>query len=207
MTKASDPRYRAATRRKLLCRSILVIAILFSPIHPALADRLHGQVVRVSDGDTVVVEEASGTRHKIRLLGIDAPESAQAYGPAASEFLRRRALGALATVHWQGRDRYQRLLGQVFVHSEDLGLAQIRAGLAWHYRAYAQDQAADDRLAYAAAELSARSEGQGLWADSKLTAPWDWRREFRSQQQPRPHRQNHSAATPQTPLPPPHWPD
>ena len=164
-------------------------------------------MIRVSDGDTVVVEEATGTRHKIRLLGIDAPESAQAYGPAATEWLRSRALGAPATVHWQVRDRYQRLVGQVFVASEDVGLDLIRAGLAWHYRAYAKGQAADDRSAYAAAERVARAEGLGLWADAELTPPWDWRRMSRSRPRPQPHLQIHSAARPQTSSPPPHWTD
>ncbi len=188
-------------------RCITVIAVFFSAIHPALAEVLQGQVIRVSDGDTLVIEDDTGTRHKIRLLGIDAPESAQAYGPAATEFLRSRALGAPATVHWQVRDRYQRVVGQVFVHTEDMGLGLIRAGLAWHYRAYAKDQAADDRGAYAAAELAARAEGQGLWAEAELTPPWDWRRMLRSQQRARPRPQTQSAATPQTPSPPPHWID
>jgi len=203
VTKGSDAQRRAATRRGAFFRSIFVIAVFFSAIPPALAELLHGQVVRVSDGDTLVVEDSNGTHHKIRLLGIDAPESAQAYGPAATEFLRSQALGAPATVHWQVRDRYQRVVGQVFVNAKDLGLEQIRAGLAWHYRAYAKDQAADDRLAYAAAELTARTEGQGLWAEAELTPPWDWRRARRSPSQ----RQNHSAATPQRLSPPPHWTD
>ena len=212
MTKGSDARRDTAIRRRFpFFRYIVVIAVSFSAFAPAWADVLEGTVIRVSDGDTVVVEEASGTRHKIRLLGIDAPESAQAYGPAATEWLRSRALGAPATVHWQVRDRYQRLVGQVFVHAEDMGLEQIRAGLAWHYRAYAKDQAAGDRSAYAAAERIARADGLGLWADTELTPPWDWRRMSRSQQrsQPnaRPHLQIHSAARPQTSSPPPHWTD
>lgn len=207
MTKSPDTHPQTPQRPLSSYRRIIVIALLLSGISTAFADLLQGQVVRVSDGDTLVVEDATGTRHKIRLLGIDAPESAQAFGPAATRFLQDRALGAPAIVHWQKRDRYQRIVGQVFVANEDLGLVQIRAGLAWHYRAYAKDQAADDRSAYAAAELTARAEGQGLWADAELTPPWDWRRLARSQPRSSPHRQNPSAATPQTPSQLPHWTD
>ncbi len=215
MTKGSNAQRSAAIRRRPYhlwfyrlgpCRhSVAVLAVFFSAIGPTFADLLQGQVVRVSDGDTVVVEDETGVQHKIRLLGIDAPESAQAYGPAATEFLRNRALGAPATVHWQVRDRYQRLVGQVFVNAEDLGLGQIRAGLAWHYRAYAKDQAANDRHAYAVAELAARAEGQGLWAGTELTPPWDWRRMLRSQPRTQKPPQTQSAATPQTPSLQPHW--
>ena len=205
MTKGSETQQPTAVRRFPFLRCIAVIAVFFSAIHPALAEVLQGQVIRVSDGDTLVIEDDTGTRHKIRLLGIDAPESAQAYGPAATEFLRSRALGAPAVVHWQVRDRYQRVVGQVFVHTEDMGLGLIRAGLAWHYRAYAKDQAADDRHAYAVAELAARAEDQGLWAGIELTPPWDWRRMLRSQPRTQKPPQTQSAATPQTPSPQPHW--
>ena len=46
----------------------------------ACADEIEGCVIRVADGDTVTIVTKSGTKHRIRLAGIDAPESSQAYG-------------------------------------------------------------------------------------------------------------------------------
>jgi micrococcal nuclease len=47
--------------------------------------------------------------------------------------------------------------------------------MAWHYKAYAREQSATDRDAYARAEIAARAAGVGLWKDAKPIAPWDWR--------------------------------
>ena len=53
----------------------------------AHADVLLGHVVAVSDGDTITLLDANKQRHVIRLMGIDAPEKAQAYGQKAKESL------------------------------------------------------------------------------------------------------------------------
>lgn len=44
------------------------------------ADTIEGRVVSVHDGDTITVLHGAKTQHKIRLAGIDAPESNQAFG-------------------------------------------------------------------------------------------------------------------------------
>jgi endonuclease YncB( thermonuclease family) len=60
----------------------------------------------------------------------------------------------------------------VAVHDgEDVNLAMVRAGLAWHYRYHCPD----DRT-LAEAEAEARAARRGLWADGRPEAPWEWRR-------------------------------
>lgn len=54
-------------------------------------------------------------------------------------------------------------------------LAQIEAGLAWHYREYAREQPAGDRTRYSEAEQSARAREQGLWRDPLPMPPWAYR--------------------------------
>ncbi len=56
-------------------------------------------------------------------------------------------------------------------HGQDVSLAVVKAGLAWHYREYSRDKALAD------AELSARTAKQGLWSAPDPTPPWDYRRE------------------------------
>ena len=58
----------------------------------------------------------------------------------------------------------------------DAGLAQLSAGLAWHYKQYAKEQPRTERERYAAAETEAHLKRLGLWADPHPTAPWEWRR-------------------------------
>ena len=53
-----------------------ILLLLTLPL--AQAETLSGRVVRVTDGDTIVVLDASKVQHKIRLTGIDAPERGQA---------------------------------------------------------------------------------------------------------------------------------
>ena len=57
------------------------VALLLILAHTvATADTLTGRVVRVTDGDTIVVLDDNNAQHKIRLTGIDAPERKQAFG-------------------------------------------------------------------------------------------------------------------------------
>ena len=158
------------TIRKVLLAACLLVAQL------SFAAELTGLVVGVSDGDTITVL-VDKTPYKIRLAGIDAPESRQAFGQASKQHLSALVYKKPVTVIWDKKDRYGRTLGKVMVDGTDVCLEQIKAGLAWHYKRYASEQPAQDRADYAAAEDRAKGERIGLWSDAQPTAPWDWRRE------------------------------
>lgn len=143
----------------------------------ANADHVVGRVVGVHDGDTLTVLDASRVQHKIRLMGIDAPELKQAFGRASKQHLSEACFGREVAVEVRKRDRYGRDLGRVQAQGLDLNLEQIRAGLAWHYRAFARDQTPEHRKTYAAAEEEARRARRGLWADAEPRPPWDYRRD------------------------------
>jgi endonuclease YncB( thermonuclease family) len=72
-----------------------------------------GKVVGVSDGDTITVLDASNRQHKVRLEGIDAPESAQDYGSRAKQSLSDLVFGKTVTVISSKKDKYGRVLGKV----------------------------------------------------------------------------------------------
>lgn len=67
-------------------------------------------------------------------------------------------------------------LGKILLDRNDINLAMINAGLAWHYKKYQKDQSRSDRLLYAHAEEQARQHRIGLWRDPNPTPPWDWRK-------------------------------
>lgn len=157
---------------------LLLSSLLFLP--SANADRLSGKVVRVLDGDTVEVLDANRRVHRVRLAGIDAPESGQPHGTQATRVLSKAVAGETLIVDWHKRDRYDRLVGKLLLDGADVNLALVRAGYAWWYRAYAGEQTARDRKLYEAAEQTARRERVGLWRDPQPIAPWDWRSGLRS---------------------------
>ena len=138
-------------------------------------DSFSGRVVGVADGDTVTVLVNEHDQYRIRISGIDAPEKKQAFGQKAKAKMSELVFGKDVVVAWSKKDRYGRTLGIVMVDGQDAGLALLRSGLAWHYKQYQREQSADDRERYSAAEVVARSEQLGLWADSESIPPWEWR--------------------------------
>ena len=66
---------------------------------------LVGKVVGITDGDTVVVLDVNRKQHKIRLEGIDCPESHQAFGRKAKKALAGKVFGKTVRVEWKGKDR------------------------------------------------------------------------------------------------------
>ena len=105
----------------------------------AQAEVLSGRVAKIADGDTLTVLDKSNRQHKIRLVGIDAPERGQPFGTVSRQNLADLVFGKTVAVEWHKQDRYQRVLGKVLLDGQDVNLKQIKAGLAWHYKQYDKD--------------------------------------------------------------------
>ena len=118
----------------MLRPAIFLFLLLNFPI--LYAETLTGRVVRITDGDTIVVLDADKVQHKIRLQGIDAPERRQAFGTKSKEHLSDLVAGKTVEVDYSKYDRYQRVLCKVIVNGEDATLEQVEAGMAWHYKKY-----------------------------------------------------------------------
>jgi len=183
-----DATLRQWTTSRGLIQVLLLATWLFTG--PAMAGDIYGRVIGVSDGDTISVLDDQRQVHKIRLAGIDAPEKAQAFGQTSKAGLSAMVFNREVEVVGRKRDRYGRIVAKVLVaetactlpdcpRMNDAGLLQVRAGLAWWYRAYAQEQASEDRASYEAAEANARQQRMGLWQDKDPTPPWGWRRQPR----------------------------
>ncbi len=132
-----------------------------------------GVVIYVVDGDTVHVRPvAGGVLHKIRILGMDAPEICQAGGVASRQALQERVLKRFVTVRMQGIDVYGRDLATIYLSREDVGKWMVRRGHAWSYR-YQQDSGP-----YGQEEEHARLLGRGLFAEMSPESPHDFRRRY-----------------------------
>jgi endonuclease YncB( thermonuclease family) len=92
----------------------LAAAVLLAAVSWACAAvQLTGRVVGVHDGDTITVLDADRTQHKIRLTGIDAPESKQAFGSRSKQHLSSLVYNRQVMVEWEKHDRYGRTVGVV----------------------------------------------------------------------------------------------
>lgn len=159
---------------------LLLCAFLLSPLLPSHAASLLGEVVGISDGDTLTVLDNTNTQHKIRLSGIDAPEKAQPFGDRSKQSLAALTFRQQVTIEWDKRDRYRRIVGRVITpNGTDANLQQIKAGMAWHYKAYEREQPAGERFLYSEAEEAARKARIGLWQDAQPVPPWDYRKQKR----------------------------
>jgi micrococcal nuclease len=122
----------------------------------------------VADGDTVTVMTANHTKLRIRMFGIDAPETpkstkfpGQPYGTEAEAYLKQLIEGKQVTVEIYQVDRYQRLLSTIFLDGKDINLAMIDAGLAEVYRG--PESGNPYKARYQVAEDTARSVKKGMW--------------------------------------------
>lgn len=166
------------------CHAIIAALCILSST--AFAEKWEGRVVRVADGDTITVLDSSKQMHKIRLSGIDAPEKAQPFGQRSKTNLSAITFNRVVEIDGNKRDRYGRTLAKVMVadpncnapscpKTHDAGLVQIRSGLAWWYRQYANEQTPKDREEYEVAEFEAKTHRLGLWAEKLPVPPWEWR--------------------------------
>jgi micrococcal nuclease len=136
----------------------------------ATPQHLQGWVTEVADGDTLTVQ-VGVQAHRIRLGGVDAPESEQAHGSRSRAGLALLCLGRPVDVDVEERDRYQRLVSQVRCQGEWANAELVRQGHAWVYRAY------NRHPEFEAFEAQAKAQRQGLWAQAHPTPPWVWRQE------------------------------
>lgn len=165
----SVPKATPSIARKLFAVTALSLSIL------AAADTITGEVIGITDGDTITVIDPDFKKFKIRLAGIDAPEKKQAFGKVARQHLADLLFRKPVSVEVHKLDRYARSVGTVYVAGEDINRRQIQAGLAWHYKKYAHEQPEDEREVYAAAEEEARQSRRGLWRDPEPIPPWQFR--------------------------------
>ena len=127
-----------------------------------------GNVSAVHDGDTITVLTADKRSVKVRLFGIDAPESGQAYSRRAKQRLGELVFGKRVRVVSQGRDRYGRVLGIVYLGRKDINAQMVEEGLAWAYVEYSGK--------YIRHQKRAKAARRNIWSEDRPVPPWDWRR-------------------------------
>jgi len=160
----------------------LIIIILFLLSTYTYAD-FNAEVLRIIDGDTVVVVDSDGQKLRIRLLGIDTPEKNQRFGYESSAYLKK-ILNKQSVTIISSPDKnkpytlgyYKRIIGKIFLNGRDINLEMIQKGMAWHFKKYKKSQPIKDRYSYNKAEVNARKKNIGLWKNENPLPPWKWRK-------------------------------
>jgi micrococcal nuclease len=131
-----------------------------------------GTVTRVVDGDTIIVQLQTGPI-RVRLYGIDAPESTQPEGGEATAYLAKRIAHQPVELEPYGQDRYNRMVAIVYLQDEDVNETMVQQGFAWAYRRYLKRSDTD----YCYYEQDARKAHLGLWSlpAAEQVAPWEYR--------------------------------
>jgi endonuclease YncB( thermonuclease family) len=157
--------------------------LLISPSYAATPRALVAAVERVSDGDTITALTSEGTKLRLRLLGIDAPEIAhgtkpgQPFGQEARDYLDHLISGKVVRVDAYGPDRYHRVLAVIWDEQVNINLLLVAMGYAEVYRG-APCQVYCQELEQA--EAKASSDRVGMWAQGdKYESPAAFRRRAR----------------------------
>lgn len=149
-------------------------------IAQAQAENITGRITDIADGDSLTLQDAQHQRHQIRLAGIDAPELAQEFGPQARTSLAILARNQQATADCKqaganptGPNRLADCI--VIVGGKDIGLEQIRLGMAWWYQQNVSVLSVQAQSDYRQAEFNAKIHRLGLWNGKNPSPPWVWR--------------------------------
>jgi endonuclease YncB( thermonuclease family) len=147
---------------------------------PSVSANAISGTASVVDADTLDIHG-----ERVRLNGVDAPESGQKCKDSGGKLYRCGTDAANALDAWinrnpvtcaiTGKDRYERLLGECSVRGANVQDWLVANGHALAYRAYS--------TTHVAAEMKAQEDGRGVWA-GEFVMPWDWRQGLRLSGEP-----------------------
>lgn len=154
--------------------SLTGLFVVLLPLAHAASDMQQARVLRVIDGDTVQVK-LGGKTEKVRIIGIDTPETVdprkpvQCFGKEASAKMKKLLTRKNVTLEKnpaEDRDKYKRLLRYISLKGEDIGAKMIQEGYAFSYKQFPHPRLE----AYNALELQAKEAKKGLWGAKCNTA-------------------------------------
>lgn len=160
---------RTALIRILLAVAVLAVAVagMLRATNGGGTPPATGTVERVVDGDTVIVR-SGGAEERVRLLGIDTPETVDpdrpvgCYGPQASAYTKHLLTGRSVSLVYDRElhDRYDRLLAYVYLRGVFVNARLVELGFA---RTLSIPPNTARATELASLERQAAIAGRGLW--------------------------------------------
>ncbi len=126
-----------------------------------------GKVIGIVDGDTVDFLQSNNKTIRIRLDAIDAPEKGMPFYKVSKKYLANLCFGKMVSIEMLKLDRNGRTVARITLPNNiDVSAEMIKAGMAWHYKAY------NTETQLAIYEKNAKEKRLGLWADAVVYEPW-----------------------------------
>ena len=135
------------------------------------AQTYQGKVIKVTDGDSINIL-FEGKPLRIRLAEIDAPERGQPFWKKSREALADYVAGKEVIVEEIDIDRWDRVIGQVYLGDLWINGALVRGGFAYVYPKYATSSRLYEF------EREAKESKAGIWKlpEKERIKPWEWRK-------------------------------
>jgi endonuclease YncB( thermonuclease family) len=164
---------------RFLRSAFLAMAVCAFVCSDARANSFVGKVIEINGGDEITIFNMNRPV-RIRLIGMDAPESNQAFGDIARQHLSDLVYDKQVLVEYSGIGEHSSLIGRVSLNDVDISAQMIRDGAAWFDSRYTLSDS--QREIYFQSEQAARKERRGLWQSEGAIAPWDFVKAEASQQ-------------------------
>ena len=173
--------------------SLLLIASLTifvnTPISHAAIRTVTGTVTKVTDGDSIQVTTAEQTKLKVRLYGIDAPETprinhrtgkvskpGQPHGEESWKALENKIMGKQVKMEILDIDKYKRMVGMIWLGDRNINLEIVREGFAEAFIEYLKPPY---RTEFLDAEREAKSFRCGIWSLPDYERPRAFRKRLK----------------------------
>ncbi len=145
-----------------------------------------GTVTKVSDGDTIHLTTPEQTKLRVRLYGIDAPETVkinnhtdeiskegQPYGEESWRALESKIMGKQVKLDILDIDKYRRMVGMIWLDNRNINLEMIKEGYAEAFIEYLKEPY---KTEFIKAESEANAARKGIWALPEYERPRDFRK-------------------------------
>lgn len=149
-------------------KTLFIFLFLF--ISPVTEKVITGKIIRISDGDTIVILNEKKQSTRLRFAEIDAPEKGQDFYNKATEFVKELTTNKDIKIVQSGTDKYKRPLIILYADGVNVNEALVRAGLAWHYKDFSKSARLDSL------EQMARKEKINIWSLPNPVPPWKYRK-------------------------------
>ncbi|MDA8126580.1 MAG: thermonuclease family protein [Deltaproteobacteria bacterium] len=166
----------------LILVALLIICATASQAAPIRT--ITATITKITDGDTVQAVTPEGTKLKVRLYGIDAPETAKGkipgepFGNDARDYLTSLVSHQTVRVEIRDIDRYRRMVAIIWLNERNVNLEMVSAGMAEAYGEYLKQPY---RAPFLQAEKEAKTQGKGIWTQGdRYERPSQFRRRIGS---------------------------
>jgi len=166
-----------------------LLAFLDIPVSQADVRTVTSTVTKVSDGDSIQITTAEQTKLKVRLYGIDAPETpkinhrtgqvskpGQPHGEESWKALENKIMGKQVKLEILDIDKYRRMVGMIWLDDQNINLEMVREGFAEAFIEYLKPPY---RTQFLNAEREAKSARRGVWSLPDYERPRTFRKRLK----------------------------